>query len=596
MTQRCSSIVGSSPTRPIMASTVPAVRQGRFREGITLRFAGRQRGPRFRNPPVLPKLAAVSLVAPMTSFILVGVGGRDDAYITYGAARQLLEHGRILNINGEWIEQSSSLLHVMLLAAGSFLTRLPLPWVGWGLSLVAAYLTALFVGLAAERLRPGSGVFAVLFCATTTPLLYWAVGRVETPIETAILSAIVLVGLDVIGVRPRRRRRVSLLIVLVVLMAMVRPEGAIILVASFLLAAVILRLLPADPPGSERLAPRDLVLLAGGSGLVLLGLTAFRLALYGVVMPQPVLAKAAFSLHGLGEGVDYVRSSLDMGSAFVIVLAGIGAWTSWRRQRTPVLIIISMSAVLVCFVVGVGGDWMELGRFLCPPLALLCILGGVGLRSVIDAGIRRSLVRGVAAVLILGCSIGIITGLDRGSQGSPIWATVTWTDPQVKNATGTWVETRSVEHRRDIPAAIALGDLIDSLASSGVRPVVVASHQAGFVMFKAAEGRSGAFRFIDLLSLSTNSFDGCDRRSTKSPLGTRVDVRPWTKGASVCGLDPPDVILGPDRSIATDSGYTIVFSQGGTSVEAFLTSTKRKLRQWIAVRDDLLPMLPADDS
>ena len=52
----------------------------------------------------------------LIGFLFYGPSGHDDSHITYAAAYQLLEHGQILNNNGERVEQSSSLLHVLLLA------------------------------------------------------------------------------------------------------------------------------------------------------------------------------------------------------------------------------------------------------------------------------------------------------------------------------------------------------------------------------------------------------------------------------------------------------------------------------------------------
>ena len=50
------------------------------------------------------------------TILLFPSAGRDDTYITLWPAHTLAEHGEILNYNGERVEQSSTLLMVLLLA------------------------------------------------------------------------------------------------------------------------------------------------------------------------------------------------------------------------------------------------------------------------------------------------------------------------------------------------------------------------------------------------------------------------------------------------------------------------------------------------
>src|SRR5689334_2064756 len=57
------------------------------------------------------------LVAVLHGALLYTASGHDDSHITYWAARTLAASGEILNYNGERIEQSSTLLLVLLLAA-----------------------------------------------------------------------------------------------------------------------------------------------------------------------------------------------------------------------------------------------------------------------------------------------------------------------------------------------------------------------------------------------------------------------------------------------------------------------------------------------
>src|SRR5947207_953721 len=62
--------------------------------------------------------------------LLFSSSGRDDCYITYWSAHALVSTGEIVNYSGERVEQSSSLAHVLGLAASARLIPLPLPTIG----------------------------------------------------------------------------------------------------------------------------------------------------------------------------------------------------------------------------------------------------------------------------------------------------------------------------------------------------------------------------------------------------------------------------------------------------------------------------------
>src|SRR4051812_15689114 len=84
---------------------------------------------------------AVFALPPVVLLVLgavfFGSTGRDDAYLTYWPAHTLATSGRILNYNGQRVEQSSSLLHVVVLAAVSRLTSLSIPSAGWIVGLMS---------------------------------------------------------------------------------------------------------------------------------------------------------------------------------------------------------------------------------------------------------------------------------------------------------------------------------------------------------------------------------------------------------------------------------------------------------------------------
>src|SRR5204862_487427 len=69
--------------------------------------------------------AAAMGVFLIIGFLFLRSTGQDDAYISYWPAHTLAHYGRIINYTGEAVEQSSSMLWVLVLGALAFITRAP---------------------------------------------------------------------------------------------------------------------------------------------------------------------------------------------------------------------------------------------------------------------------------------------------------------------------------------------------------------------------------------------------------------------------------------------------------------------------------------
>src|SRR5436189_4068782 len=82
-----------------------------------------------RRQMILGCLAPAGLLV-LLGGLLFSSSGRDDCYITYWSAHALASTGEIVNYSGERVEQSSSLAHVLCLAALARLIPLPLPTIG----------------------------------------------------------------------------------------------------------------------------------------------------------------------------------------------------------------------------------------------------------------------------------------------------------------------------------------------------------------------------------------------------------------------------------------------------------------------------------
>ena len=71
------------------------------------------------------------LIVTALSLALFGASGRDDPYITFSAAEAIVHNGRLANINGDAIEQSTTLLLTLLLAGLYWLTGISTSLLGW---------------------------------------------------------------------------------------------------------------------------------------------------------------------------------------------------------------------------------------------------------------------------------------------------------------------------------------------------------------------------------------------------------------------------------------------------------------------------------
>src|SRR5205823_6356386 len=159
-------------------------------------------------------------------FFLFGPTGQDDSYISYWPAYTLAKFGRILNYNGQAVEQSSSLLWVFCLGLLAFITRAPVPLLGPLVSIAAGALAILVASRLAARISGRVQIWAVLFTATACYLVYWSLSGMETTLAAACIAWLALVYSDFIsGAYTRRFELVGATLCVL----LVRPEmGAVL--------------------------------------------------------------------------------------------------------------------------------------------------------------------------------------------------------------------------------------------------------------------------------------------------------------------------------------------------------------------------------
>jgi hypothetical protein len=556
------------------------------------------------------------LLQALPPLILVGVGlllfgssGRDDAHITYWAAHALARFGEVLNYNGVHLEQSSSLLHVVLLAilerlsGGDPVTLGRFSSIGGGVIAVAlTYRLAL-------RLDAHAAFSAAVLTAAAPYFVYWSFGGLETTLmAAAVLLFILTSGHYLDAIAPRRRDFAAMAAGMFVF-ALARPESPIVLVA--IAAAVLLA------HGVSTMAGWARSLSAGNGGArpvhFALAATGVSIALFGCrylsfdrLFPQPVAAKAsAPSLVSLRAGARYLRSQLAGGDTAVAIVAGVcAACVAYvalrhmidRRQNPRVLLSLLFIGAYSAFIVASGGDWMEGGRFLVPLIPVVIVTVSLAAGRLLGSTTLRSL---FAVALLTLQLLACVTFAARQSTGMPLWSHAAIPDGY-DSGRFSWFERRNRVNLRDIPTVAHLNQVVGAVAKSRPGRVHILTGQMGMIAYHVNREWFGRVEWLDRFSLTDTTLTSCRITALlpRSYYGILVSYDFYfaheRELQSACGITPPDIVfdLGTNLMEAVLAhDFTLVYDQRG-----FVSSGARVLRggtvpavQFIAVRNHLMP-------
>ena len=321
------------------------------------------------------------------SLTLFPSAGRDDSYMTYWPAFALSNFGKIVNYNGDFIEQSSSLLNVVLLAVLAKLSPLSVPDAGPVLSLLSSVAALIYTQkLAAKFVDRTLSMLAALLVATSAYFAYWTTGGLETTMAAALFAALSFYYVKFLekSGSPRPGWDIWAATLMFVL---VRPEtifvGMSAMVGS-LIFVVIGELYTAGNIG-ENAKPLITKLLRLALVLVVawVAVSLFRLMYFGDLFPQPVSAKVnGLSGPAVIRGWRYLVDAIASPQLLLVFAAGTGGvvYVAFKRllgttRRISALILAMLVTAQLSFLVVAGGDWMEGGRFVVPILPLIAVLG-----------------------------------------------------------------------------------------------------------------------------------------------------------------------------------------------------------------------------
>jgi hypothetical protein len=532
----------------------------------------------------------ITLVPLALALVLFGSSLVDDAYITLGEADRLARYGTLTNYNGDRIEQSSSILHVVTLAFLNAVTRIPLVWATTIIGLLFSALTVYATMRLASRIHTGTEVIAGLLAATSLPLVYWSLGGLETTMASFFLAMSVGAAATLVG--RKRRRPAYVYIGSAAAYAWVRPEGALILTAGVALGLLTLRVRRRG--GHERGVdrPTALLMLAAPIGALVV-VTLFRLAYFSTILPQPAWAKQ----RGLQvqHGVVYVLTTFDRVSTIAYFVMGgialVGAFVLLSRGSFAGILTATTASCLVLFVILTGGDWMQGGRFLATTVPLLAALASVPIARM------HSHRAATLSLVALNC-LGLLLFVHTDSDGTPAWASVRTPtlDYRARSSVSrSWPESRSRGVRRDLQTVPVMLDTIAALHAAGVERVTIGTGQNGVAMFYTFDRFKSGVRLIDRDSLATHDFDHCREIEHRGVYGTRIRYRDWFANAKKCGVEEPDLVfdLGVKERIAGLEGYETVYQQlGQVCVSPAIGDPRPKDNaEFIAIRRDIVATL-----
>jgi arabinofuranosyltransferase len=297
----------------------------------------------------------------------------DDAFIAFRYARHLAEGAGLVFNSGESppVEGFSDLLWVLWIA----------PWIRLGVDPVpVANATSILTGAAllvlvlrwtrARGVGPLAAGLAGVFLATLPTFAVWATGGLET-MPFALCTFLVFERLTLEPGRPR----IAGACVAAALASLLRVDGSAWAAMAGIAAWC------AMPQGERGSLRRALVPLALTLAATAAGLAAFRLAVFGELLPNTAHAKAELSATTLERGAKYAATWLGTLPG-VLVAAVLGLASSAGYLRRPARAAALFLGLGLTYAVLVGGDFLPFGRFLVPatPFAALALALGLGPR------------------------------------------------------------------------------------------------------------------------------------------------------------------------------------------------------------------------
>lgn len=300
----------------------------------------------------------------------------DDAYITLRYVNNYINGNGIVWNPGEYVQGYTNFLYLQLIAIFNSLTSVNLEasarWIG-----VISFVAIVFGMLANRHLYSKEDTpvwfknFPALIVVTSSPLILWSIGGLETVLYSALVFY-GFMGLFRVIEEKTKTKFLTLCIsgVALGLSFLCRPDGAIFILLAgtgFLLRFLVLQ---------KKANLLQLTLLVISVSIIVLPYLYWQYQYYGDIFPNTYYAKSgAPFLLSLKQGLSYFLNFTTTPIFLPIFLLGsiiiATLRKGWDEVSLFILVIISIYSI---YLVKVGGDHMWAFRMIVPLIPFMVIL------------------------------------------------------------------------------------------------------------------------------------------------------------------------------------------------------------------------------
>ncbi len=295
----------------------------------------------------------------------------DDAFIAMRYAENWVAHGQIVYNLGERVEGYTSFSWVALLALLHWF-GLSLPTAAKLLGVTSAVLLVVCTAQYAKRLmpeRPLGSVVLLAMVASNACIAAWSLGGLETPLFAALVVASIIAVWAWLDCSTSRRALAAAAVLFVA--TLTRPEaGLLAICVGSSLGIMVLR---------TRQLPRGTAVFVIGYALPCSGYLLWRHGYYGDWLPNTFYVKTSGAAGELRmRGLSYLGfCAEELGQAFVLAFFGLAflpARSSVEQsigQRLACYTARLFTLLTLAYVAMIGGDFLDLYRFLVPTFPLV---------------------------------------------------------------------------------------------------------------------------------------------------------------------------------------------------------------------------------
>lgn len=306
--------------------------------------------------PLLIALAAFGYHSYKLWFI------QDDAYITYRYIENFVDGNGLVFNAGERVEGITNHGWAIIL---SLFASLGLPYIliSQILGLLCGAGTVVVGQLIARNVFGKDdwlpAALVGLLTGANLSLAYWSSAGLETAAFCFFAALSILFFLQ----------RNHLLIWTLLMAVWFRPEGAVLTALLILTEGVVYRRMP------------WFSLVCGGLAFLLSWpFVGFKLAYYGSILPNPFYAKTNADWEHIKAGLEYAGEYFrhygfyGIGSGITLAMLFLARAENHRK----LLVVLSLFAGYVVYIISVGGDVLKVHRFFLPVVSLSAILSVAG--------------------------------------------------------------------------------------------------------------------------------------------------------------------------------------------------------------------------